>query len=352
MSITTIIPTLPNPPLRSDPTNFAERADAFLGALPAFGVALNSFSTEANSFGSTVNNYATIAQAAADAAAYSANVTGWVSGATYSAGATVWSPTDFKTYRNKTGTNTTTDPQTDSTNWQLLVGEGDVSQAGNNTFTGSNTFTQTIIAPAVQLGLANIAYAAAGETTVATIPAAAAYSNVEFVMNYADQTIGGVKNFTGKVLLSNGLASSPSIAFSSDGLQDTGFYWGGTDGTFMVANNGVKSGEFQSGGNLVMVGNVTGYSDERLKVDWTNIPQNFVFELATVKAGTYSRVDNGARQAGVSAQSLQQILPEAVLENPDGYLSVAYGNAALYACVALAKEVVHLKQQISKLLEE
>jgi hypothetical protein len=53
------------------------------------------------------------------------------------------------------------------------------------------------------------------------------------------------------------------------------------------------------------------------------------------------------RQVGVSAQSLQPLLPEAVLEGE--HLSVAYGNAALAACVELAKELVKLKQEILEL---
>lgn len=43
------ITALPTPvPSRADPTNFATRADAFLGALPTFGIELNTFATEAN----------------------------------------------------------------------------------------------------------------------------------------------------------------------------------------------------------------------------------------------------------------------------------------------------------------
>jgi hypothetical protein len=46
---------------------------------------------------------------------------------------------------------------------------------------------------------------------------------------------------------------------------------------------------------------------------------------------------------------LQKILPEAVSENASGTLSVAYGNAALAACVELAKEVVKLREELAAL---
>ena len=58
------ITPLPDPPQRTDPANFADKADAFLGALPAFA-------TEANTLATDVNGYKTdaeTAQAAAEAA--------------------------------------------------------------------------------------------------------------------------------------------------------------------------------------------------------------------------------------------------------------------------------------------
>jgi hypothetical protein len=42
------IATLPTPPSRQDPTNFAIRADAFLGALPAFATQANALATDVN----------------------------------------------------------------------------------------------------------------------------------------------------------------------------------------------------------------------------------------------------------------------------------------------------------------
>lgn len=59
------ITALPTPPSRNDPTNFATRADAFLGALP-------TFATEANALASDVNADEAAAAASAAAAAQSA----------------------------------------------------------------------------------------------------------------------------------------------------------------------------------------------------------------------------------------------------------------------------------------
>ena len=100
--------------------------------------------------------------------------------------------------------------------------------------------------------------------------------------------------------------------------------------------------------------NVTAYSDERLKKDWSDLPKNYVEQLAQVKVGTYTRIDGEKlRQVGVSAQSLRPLLPEAVIEATDDFktLSVAYGNAAMASAVELAKEVVSLKEQLAAVLE-
>lgn len=102
-------------------------------------------------------------------------------------------------------------------------------------------------------------------------------------------------------------------------------------------------------GDFTANGNVTAYSDENLKRDWADLEPDFIDSLAEVKHGTYTRIDSGIRQVGVSAQSLQPVMSEAVLKNHDGTLSVAYGNAALAACIELAKAVVLLKAEIAAL---
>lgn len=116
-----------------------------------------------------------------------------------------------------------------------------------------------------------------------------------------------------------------------------------------TGNNGSKVSTkltFQpSTGNFAASGDVTLTSDERLKDNWQDVP-DFVERLAQVKSGTYTRNDTGQRQVGVGAQSLQWLLPEAVHADEEGMLSVAYGNAALYACVKLAEQVQALNHQV------
>lgn len=93
----------------------------------------------------------------------------------------------------------------------------------------------------------------------------------------------------------------------------------------------------------------TSNSDERLKENWTDVAPDFIKKLADVKHGIFSRIDSGNREAGVTAQSLQTVLPEAVVNDADGYLSVNYGGAALVAAIELAKVVEELRAEIATL---
>lgn len=126
----------------------------------------------------------------------------------------------------------------------------------------------------------------------------------------------------------------------------------GTDTQVTYNNAGTMAGSANltfNGTNLTCGGTVTANSDERLKTNWRDLPANFVERLADVKHGVYDRTDIEATQVGVSAQSLQALLEHAVLVGEDGTLSVAYGNAALVACIQLAQKVVALEQTVAKL---
>lgn len=111
------------------------------------------------------------------------------------------------------------------------------------------------------------------------------------------------------------------------------------------------NGSLYATGAILSGGNVTAYSDERLKTNWRDLPQDFIAQLAKVKVGVYDRTDETLTQVGVSAQSLQAVMPEAVTTGPDDILSVSYGNAALAAAVKLAERVMVLEEKLAKFME-
>ncbi len=135
------ISALPSPPSRQDPANFADEADAFLGALPTFQSETNTAgtyiegkaaeaetsatnaATSATGAATSATNAANSATAAANSAASAGGVL-WVSGTSYAVGYVVYSPITFTNYRCIQATSGTTDPSLDETNWASTGGGG------------------------------------------------------------------------------------------------------------------------------------------------------------------------------------------------------------------------------------
>ena len=76
-------------------------------------------------------------------------------------------------------------------------------------------------------------------------------------------------------------------------------------------------------GNLTATGNVTAYSDARLKKNVSTI-DNALELVEKMRGVRYERIDSGKAGVGVIAQEMQEIVPEVVHEGEN--LSVAYGN--------------------------
>ena len=128
------------------------------------------------------------------------------------------------------------------------------------------------------------------------------------------------------------------------------------DGNFQVINNAYNNIplSLSDAGGLAILGSLSQNSDERIKTNWRDVQDNFVEKLSKIKYGIYDRTDIEETQVGVSAQSLQTLMPEAVKTNTNSFtgvelLSVSYGNAALVACIELAKQVEELKKEIALL---
>jgi hypothetical protein len=153
------------------------------------------------------------------------------------------------------------------------------------------------------------------------------------------------------------LADNDILRFGSG--DDWEFFHNGTSnymdlnrGDLIIRDNSTTRFTFgRTTGSLTATGNIAANSDERLKTAWANLPVDFLERLARVKSGTYTRIDNGVRQAGASAQDWQKLLPEVVSvgEDDQGTLSLCYGNAALVSAVELAKRVVDQEARIAKL---
>jgi len=205
---------------------------------------------------------------------------------------------------------------------------------GTGTASGTNTGDQTNISgtAANVTGTVAVANGGTGSTT-----AGGALTNLGAQATLVSAT--NIKTINSVSLLGSGniaVSATPAGATTQLQYNSAGAFAGSANLTF-------------DGTNLTCAGSVTANSDETLKANWRDLPSEFIEQLANVKHGIYDRLDIDLTQEGVSAQSLQPLLPNSVLMGEDGKLSVAYGNAALVAAIQLAKRVVDLEARIEML---
>ena len=113
----------------------------------------------------------------------------------------------------------------------------------------------------------------------------------------------------------------------------------GTPGT--NGGQGSRNWYVDSAGNSVSSGNVTAYSDIRLKTN-IQVITGALEKISKIRGVTYDRTDtqNPLTQVGVIAQEVEKVLPEAVSEDEKGIKTVAYGNM-----VGLLIEAIKEQQQ-------
>ena len=292
------ITPLPSVPSRQDPTNFNDRADAFLGALP-------TFATETNAVASEVNAASANAVASSNAAIAATNITKWVSGTTYAQGAVVWSPVNALGYRRITASGSgTTDPSLDTTNYKQVNGTGDVSTSGAQTIAGVKTFSSGI-ALGVDLPITD------GGTGAGT--ALAAFDNLKQ---------SATNTYSGTVIL----------ATTAEAISGTDTSKAITPGTMRDAFNATGSApvyaarawvNFNGTGTVAIrsSGNVSSITDNGVG-DYT---VNFTTALpdanyAVVGSGTYSNTEAwsiGALTTGVTTTSARVLVKPAGITTQD-----------------------------------
>lgn len=135
---------------------------------------------------------------------------------------------------------------------------------------------------------------------------------------------GGVSNYT----LISFKSNEPNVYSTSLGSYNSGmlFRTGATDRMYINSSGNVGIGTTSPSQKLEVSGNVlaTGFfnsSDIRLKhlIDYN-------YDVNSIKAITYTWKDNSDSKIhiGYSAQEVQKVLPDAVSENNEGFLSVDY----------------------------
>ena len=155
----------------------------------------------------------------------------------------------------------------------------------------------------------------------------------------------GGTNYHGFLSVRNTGASNPNKHFR---ISPTG--------AFEIVNSAytIVLFTFDDAGNFTAANNVTAYSDARLKKDIVKI-DNAIEKVSKLNGYTYTRTDTEARQMGVIAQEVMEVIPEVVIGSEETNYSVAYGNMVALLIEAVKEQQVQineLKDKLSRALGE
>ena len=156
----------------------------------------------------------------------------------------------------------------------------------------------------------------------------------------AGDVMTGTLRFNDDVIASFG--SSNDAEFFCDGSHmymdlNTGI------GNFYIRDGSTTKFTFNDNGAFTATGDITAFSDARLKDNVQTI-DGALDKVAAMRGVTYHK--DGKQGTGVIAQEMQEVMPEVVMQN-DEYLSVAYGNLVgvlIEAVKELRAEVEELKK--------
>ena len=136
--------------------------------------------------------------------------------------------------------------------------------------------------------------------------------------------------------------------------DDLELYHNGSDGIIDITGDGnlklldagstkleVASGGVNVTGDMVASGNVTAYSDAKLKTDISSI-DNALDIVGKLRGVNYKWLSNGQADIGVIAQEVEEVVPEVVKTSEDGTKSVDYGRLVSI----LINAVNELKEEI------
>ena len=127
---------------------------------------------------------------------------------------------------------------------------------------------------------------------------------------------------------------------SNSMLNDTG------TGSLLLQTGGatkltIASGGVNVTGDMVASGNVTAYSDAKLKTEISSI-DNALDIVGKLRGVNYKWLSNGQADIGVIAQEVEEVVPEVVKTSEDGTKSVDYGRLVSI----LINAVNELKEEI------
>ncbi len=118
-----------------------------------------------------------------------------------------------------------------------------------------------------------------------------------------------------------------------------GFYSVGTNGFPLILNYSTGAATFSSS---VTATSFFESSDKRLKKEISDNP--IISGIEAVKPKLY--IKDGKEELGYYAQDLQEILPSAVIESEDGFLSLSYAQVLVAKVASLEKRIEELEAKL------
>ena len=197
-----------------------------------------------------------------------------------------------------------------TTNRTINVDNTVIRTSGNQTLGGTKTFSSAVVLN-VQATATN--HAVRGDRNIATGDGLSGGGNLTSNRTFSITDIAA------------GFSTVGALRYNGN-TRSAGRLYGGTtnpnNATRLNYNGNLHVNELHA------VGNITAFSDERLKENIELIP-DALNKVLSVRGVTFNRTDvenKEKRHAGVIAQEIEKVLPEVVSELEDGTKTVSYGN--------------------------
>jgi hypothetical protein len=220
-----------------------------------------------------------------------------------------------------------------------LTGGGTVTSSGTITLTNSAPNVSTNLSTTTALDSVTVNSSDGTNAKIVAASQTAAGIMTADDRKKLDGIASGATNVTNNNQLTNGAGYTTNVGDITSVGVGNGLTGGGTSGAVTVSMSGSFTGNFTASGNI------TAYSDERLKTDVETIP-NALEKVNLLRGVSYTK--DGVRGLGVIAQEIEKVLPEVVVDGEE-FKSVAYGNVVgvlIEAIKELTAEVAELKKQI------
>jgi hypothetical protein len=143
----------------------------------------------------------------------------------------------------------------------------------------------------------------------------------------ASITNANIVQLTTTQTLTNKSLTSPTITgdLTTAGIEATGDI--DVTGDVAVTGDTELDGTLNVSTAIICAGNITAYSDKRLKENFKLIASpNEKLKMINGYEFDWIKMNNGKHDIGVIAQEIEEVLPELVLQDSKGYKSVDYSK--------------------------